>query len=562
MKAKSFNQMRVTVNILFLLCFISSFIQPRAEAEIKRGAAPIPVIDSKGNQVVLYKESHALIVGISEYSSGWPMLPGVQNDIEQVEFALKENGFRTVVLSNPSHDTLKKAIENFINEHGQEVDNRLLFYFAGHGHTLKLSFGEDMGYFVPADAPHPQKDKHGFLSKGLNMELMQVYAKQVQSKHALFLFDSCFSGSFFSMTRSVPANISYKTSQPVRQFITSGSANELVPDKSIFREQFIAALRGEGDLDSDNYLTGSELGEFLQKNVINYSQGSQHPQYGKMRNPRLDKGDFVFPLKGTDDTGQTMDILKKEKKNLNVEQERLEVEKNLLKEARRLAVQRKQIEKERERVKEQRIRIASKQPKQLSTLKTRSQKCPEKMTLVDGRVLIAEIGGKVQYEANVQTLCVDTYEVTQKQYELVMDSNPSHFTGVKSRPVENVSWYQAKKYCQNVGKRLPTEWEWVNAAGFKKNAKYYWGNQFDPGFAWFIGNSSSRTNPVGQKKPNPLGLHDMVGNVWEWTDSGEKNLKYLRGGSWNTYKNGMKIIDRRLSDPEFTSSTYGFRCVQ
>ena len=204
MKAKSFNQMRVTVNILVLLCFISSFIQPRAEAAIKRGAAPIPVIDSKGNQVVLYKESHALIVGISEYSSGWPMLPGVQNDIEQVEFALKENGFRTVVLSNPSHDALKKAIENFINEHGQEVDNRLLFYFAGHGHTLKLSFGEDMCYFVPADAPHPQKDKHGFLSKGLNMELMQVYAKQVQSKHALFLFDSCFSGSFFSMTRSPP----------------------------------------------------------------------------------------------------------------------------------------------------------------------------------------------------------------------------------------------------------------------------------------------------------------------------------------------------------------------
>lgn len=562
MKTQPFNQMRVTVYTLILFCSINLFILSAVEAVINRGIAPVPVIDSKGNQVVLYKESHALIVGISQYSSGWPMLPGVQNDIEQVEFALKENGFRTVVLSNPTHDLLKKAIEQFINEHGQEVDNRLLFYFAGHGHTLKLSFGEDMGYFVPADAPHPQQDKQGFLSKGLNMELMQVYAKQVQSKHALFLFDSCFSGSFFSMTRSVPANISYKTSQPVRQFITSGSANELVPDKSIFREQFIAALRGEGDLDSDYYLTGSELGEFLQKNVINYSQGSQHPQYGKMRNPRLDKGDFVFPLKRMDDTAQTVDALKKEKKNLNVEQQRLEIEKNRLKEAQRLAIQRRKIKKERKRLKQERMEIASLDFDEQSTGTGRGQKCPEKMVIVDGRVFIAGKDGNIPHEASVKTVCIDIYEVTQRQFQSVMGENPSHFGGVQSRPVENVSWHQAKEYCQRLGKRLPTEWEWENAAGSKTATKYYWGNEFDPGFAWFNGNSSSRTNPVGQKKPNPVGLHDMIGNVWEWTDSGEDNIKYLRGGSWNTYAGGMRISDRRRSNPSFTSSTYGFRCVQ
>lgn len=554
--------MRITVNILILLCFISSFIQSRAEAVIKRGIAPTPVIDSKGNQVVLYKESHALIVGISEYSSGWPMLPGVQKDIEQVEFALKENGFEAVVLRNPSHDVLKKAIENFINKYGQEVDNRLLFYFAGHGHTLKLSYGEDMGYFVPADAPHPEKDKTGFLAKGLNMELVQVYAKQIQSKHALFIFDSCFSGSFFSISRSVPDNISYKTSQPVRQFITSGSANEEVPDKSIFREQFIAALRGEGDLDRDGYVTGTELGEFLQKNVINYSQGSQHPQYGKMRNPRLDKGDFVFTLRRSDDVGTTTDIVEEENKKLNAEQERLEIEKNRLKEARRLAMQRKKIEKERESLKQERMEIASLEPEERSTRTDRGQKCPEKMALVDGRVFITEKDGGIPKEVSVKTLCIDKYEATQRQYQSIMGDNPSHFGGVKSRPVENVSWYQAKEYCQRLGKRLPTEWEWENAASSKTGTKYYWGNEFDSDFAWFVGNSSSRTNPVGQKKPNPIGLYDMTGNVWEWTASGEQNIKYLRGGSWNTYAGGMRINDRRRSDPSFASSTYGFRCVQ
>ena len=157
--------MKQEIKVIILFVVVLLLIRISNAAAMQRGVAPTPVMDREGNKVVLYKESHALIVGISQYSIGWPMLPGVQNDIEQVEFALKENGFRTVVLSNPSHDALKKAIENFINEHGQEVDNRLLFYFAGHGHTLKLSFGEDMGYFVPADAPHPQQDKHGFLSK-------------------------------------------------------------------------------------------------------------------------------------------------------------------------------------------------------------------------------------------------------------------------------------------------------------------------------------------------------------------------------------------------------------
>src|SRR5262249_21785738 len=53
-------------------------------------------------------------------------------------------------------------------------------------------------------------------------------------------------------------------------------------------------LRGEADTDHDGYVTGAELGEFLQKQVMNYSQNTQHPQYGKLRHPYLDKGDFVF----------------------------------------------------------------------------------------------------------------------------------------------------------------------------------------------------------------------------------------------------------------------------
>lgn len=150
---------------------------------------------------------------------------------------------------------------------------------------------------MPVDAPNPNYNEAGFIQKAMPMSRIEEYAKQSKSKHALFLFDACFSGSLFATSRAVPDIITYKTAEPVRQFITSGSADETVPDESIFRQQFVTALTTDyADANKDGYLTGTELGTFLQDNVVNYSRNAQHPQYGKIRNPYLDKGDFVFVL--------------------------------------------------------------------------------------------------------------------------------------------------------------------------------------------------------------------------------------------------------------------------
>jgi hypothetical protein len=210
------------------------------------------------------------------------------------------HGFAVTVIRDPDHEKLKSAFNDFINSYGHDTNNRLLFYFAGHGHTIHLSYGADMGYIVPVDAPDPDVDKSGFLAKALDMQQFEVYARRIESKHALFLFDSCFSGSIFALERAIPKHISYKTARPVRQFITSGSADETVPDKSIFRHQFLEALDGEADVNEDGYITASELGEFLFEKVVNYSRGTQHPQYGKIRDMYLDKGDFVFLLASID----------------------------------------------------------------------------------------------------------------------------------------------------------------------------------------------------------------------------------------------------------------------
>lgn len=261
-----------------------------------RGQGANKVIDPNGQELLIYQESYALVLGGSNYTNGWPGLPGVKKDIEAVTQILKEQGFHVVVYMDLDKAGIDRAFTDFISQYGRDPNNRILIYFAGHGHTVKTSYGEELGYIVPVDAPNPNYDEAAFQSKAMEMEQIEIYAKRIQSKHVLFLFDACFSGALFSITRAVPEIISYKTSQPVRQFITSGSADETVPDESIFRQQFVRAMQGEADVNEDNYVTGTELGEFLQTSVVNYSHNTQHPQYGKIRNPNLDKGDFVFIL--------------------------------------------------------------------------------------------------------------------------------------------------------------------------------------------------------------------------------------------------------------------------
>ena len=111
------------------------------------------------------------------------------------------------------------------------------------------------------------------------------------------MFDSCFSGSILNLRdRVVPQNISASVRYPVRQFITAGSANEPVPDHSIFKQAFLDLLeRRDKEPIPDGYVTGEELGLYLKNKVPEYNP-TQHPQYGKIRDIRLDKGDFIFQL--------------------------------------------------------------------------------------------------------------------------------------------------------------------------------------------------------------------------------------------------------------------------
>ena len=283
----------ISANSIILLITISFFLYCTLHltAHESRGIKILEV-EKNGKRIILYENSYALLIGVSDYKH-WPDLNSVPTEMNLLESALKKHGFIIEKYLDPNSEVLKKTIENFINKYGFEVNNRLLIFFSGHGYSRKDG---RKGYIVPSDAVKPLNDQEEirFVQKAIEMDQILTWARRIEAKHALFVFDSCFSGTVFkSKSTSTPAYISYLTGKPIRQFITAGSAGETVPAKSSFVPCFIRGIEGEADAYRDGYITATELGLFLQRKIKTYKIG-QTPQYGKIRDPELDQGDFVF----------------------------------------------------------------------------------------------------------------------------------------------------------------------------------------------------------------------------------------------------------------------------
>ena len=201
---------------------------------------------------------------------------------------------------------------------------------------------------------------------------------------------------------------------------------------------------------------------------------------------------------------------------------------------------------------------------------------PNKMVSIPGGTYSAGTQDKEKNPLRlleVGTFNIDKYEVTQEEFKKVMGINPSKFEG-RNLPVEMVTWYDANEYCKKVGKRLPTEWEWEKATKGRATTIWYWGDRMDNAYGWVKNNSGDKTHPVGLKEPNSYGLYDMIGNVYEWTASDDKKVKYtttgdesasgkvVQGGGFDYLPTSRRMGMRFVDDPGSASSDKGFRCAQ
>ena len=289
--------MKKILFILLFSIFYSVIVLVIASPLFSQGGMKITVRTDAGQDLPLYSNSHALVVGNGIYTNGWSPLNGALNDVEEVAVALKEHDFNVTLKTDLKKGEFEDAFETFINSVEVDENSRLLFYYAGHGHTETLRTGEELGYLVMVDSPMPTGAGKIDGSKNINMESLVTQAKRIDALHVLYIFDSCFSGSILNV-RGVPKPpvIQDSIRYPVRQFITAGRANQIVPDHSHFKIAFLNILSGgAAEPIPDGYLTGEELGLYLKSEVPKHNS-AQTPQYAKINDPNLNKGDFVFVL--------------------------------------------------------------------------------------------------------------------------------------------------------------------------------------------------------------------------------------------------------------------------
>ncbi len=181
-----------------------------------------------------------------------------------------------------------------------------------------------------------------------------------------------------------------------------------------------------------------------------------------------------------------------------------------------------------------------------------------------------------------QPFWIDKYEVTQAQFRRLggIQANASRFSG-DDRPVEQITWFEARDFCELRDSRLPTEKEWEYAARGPDNLVYPWGDEFVANNVVYSQNSNNQTADVGSRPGGVawVGALDMSGNVWEWTSSLYESYPYaaadgreadtgnstdvrrvLRGGSWNNPSVNLHAANRNWFVPYFMLSLNGFRC--
>jgi formylglycine-generating enzyme required for sulfatase activity len=192
-----------------------------------------------------------------------------------------------------------------------------------------------------------------------------------------------------------------------------------------------------------------------------------------------------------------------------------------------------------------------------------------------------------QRTVSINAFAFGKYEITQEQWYAVIGTMPSHFKG-RTLPVEQVSWNDAQEFISKLsaktGKkyRLPSEAESEYAARAGSQTAYSFGDDARElaRYAWFEGNSGEQTHPVGEKPPNPFGLYDLHGNVWEWTEdcwsenyssaptegsawtTGNCSQRVMRGGSWLSYAKDLRSAFRVRSAVSVGDGGGGFRVAR
>jgi hypothetical protein len=276
----------------------------------------------------LYSESHAILIGQIDYTN-WEPLNTSKTRILELRDALEKHRFKVEVYFDIGADQFASVLDSFMRRRATVPDSRIFVFVSGHGFS-RTPLDRPVGYLVPFDAPAENTGKQALAAASLAMPYFTSWARLPDPRHMLFVFDACFSGSFFgrpALGVTPPEGIAKKraprfvqaappttrgpevddyifqakTLGKGRQFLTAGSQGEVVPADSKFTRLLIDILNGgraaEASINFDHWTTGSELGTWLEQNTRRLYDGAENatsPVFAPLRDETYEGGDMIF----------------------------------------------------------------------------------------------------------------------------------------------------------------------------------------------------------------------------------------------------------------------------
>jgi formylglycine-generating enzyme required for sulfatase activity len=522
--------------------------------------------ENLGPQVNIGKQ-YALFIAIDAYRHWRPLKKPVA-DAREIRDILRQDYYIDEVIELYNQEATKaNIIKTFLDLQSKlGVHDSLFIYYAGHGY---LDEGSNAGFWIPVDGGTDLFSQENWLP---NIQI-RGYISRFKAIHVFLVSDSCFSGDILNTNRSMPPEINNAFLRRAytltsRQVLTSGSSEE-VPDQS----EVSAALKNSLRKNTSPLLVPDNIYDDVKLSVR-----KTLPLLGNLDQSGHQNGaTFLF------------------------------------------------------------FRRPSAQPRPdpvVTPTPAVTTNIPANMVRVEGGTFTMgspanepeRYSNETQRQVTVNSFYMGKYEVTQKEYQELMRTNPSSFKG-DNLPVENVSWYDAVEYCnarsrnegltpaytidksrsdsnntsesdtvrwvvtwnRNAnGYRLPTEAEWEYACRAGTRTPFSTGNNITTSLANYDGNYPynnnakgtyrERTTTVGSFAPNLWGLYDMHGNVYEWcwdwygsypsgaqTDpagASSGSGRVNRGGSWGNTAQDVRSANRDSLTPSGRVDNLGFRLLR
>jgi formylglycine-generating enzyme required for sulfatase activity len=520
----------------------------------------------------------ALVIGNGSYKNS--PLKNPVNDARDMAVKLRGLGFTVIERNN----LVVKQIGSTLREFRSKLTpgSVALVYYAGHGLQIK---GDN--YFPTVDADITGEED--VPNQSLAMKQIMDVLGDAKTRLNLVFLDACRNNPYSRSFRSGSDGLS-KVNAPTGTLISFATRPGSVAADGVGRNGLYTGALLEA---MDN--RGQPIEQVLKRVVTSVKAGSRNQQEPWMEGSI--EGEFCFgncttvAQVGVSDDRALWDSVKdsRDVNDLNAYMRKFpqglfsEIASNRIKSIGQTSSV---------------VASAPTRPAQAGSLFKDCEDCPEMVEIPAGTFLMGSKADpfaasqpsadeQPQHSVSIKSFAMGKYEVTQEQWFSVMGTMPSNFKG-RNLPVENVSWDDAQEFVNRLSRktgknyRLPSEAEWEYSARAGSQTGYSFAENENElrRFAWLRGNSDNTTHPVGEKLPNSFGLHDMIGNVWEWTQdcwnvnylgapsdgsawtNGSCLRRVLRGGSWFTYFQWSRVTSRSGYYPGVRDRYGGFRVAR